>query len=63
MIVDEVYGHPNFARAPLAGYVAAVTLDRRHATAADAIMALPRYLVTDGARDGGGRSLDPTGPL
>jgi hypothetical protein len=23
-------------------------LDRRHATAADAIMALPRYLVTDG---------------
>jgi hypothetical protein len=35
-------------RANRAGYIAAVTLDRRHATMADAIMALPRYLVTDG---------------
>jgi peptidoglycan/xylan/chitin deacetylase (PgdA/CDA1 family) len=30
-----------------AGYLAAVTLQRRHATPADRIMALPRYLVTD----------------
>jgi hypothetical protein len=31
-----------------AGYVAAVALGRRHATTLDPIMALPRYLVTDG---------------
>jgi peptidoglycan/xylan/chitin deacetylase (PgdA/CDA1 family) len=30
-----------------AGYLAAVTLERRHAGSADLIMALPRYLVTD----------------
>jgi peptidoglycan/xylan/chitin deacetylase (PgdA/CDA1 family) len=36
-----------------AGYAAAVTLERRHATAADPILALPRYLVTD--RDRGAR--------
>ena len=35
-------------RAFHAGYVAAVTLGRRHATMLDPIMALPRYMVTDG---------------
>lgn len=35
-------------RAINAGYVAAVALGRRHATMLDPIMALPRYLVTDG---------------
>ena len=35
-------------RAIRAGYVAAVALGRRHATTLDPIMALPRYLVTDG---------------
>jgi hypothetical protein len=35
-------------RATRAGYVAAVALGRRHATMLDPIMALPRYLVTDG---------------
>jgi peptidoglycan/xylan/chitin deacetylase (PgdA/CDA1 family) len=39
---DELTG-----RAARAGYIAAVTLDRRHATMGDSIMALPRYLVTD----------------
>ena len=34
-------------RAARAGYIAAVTLDRRHATRTDSVMALPRYLVTD----------------
>jgi peptidoglycan/xylan/chitin deacetylase (PgdA/CDA1 family) len=42
-----IYDDDLMARAAGAGYVAAVTLDRRHATAADHIMALPRYLVTD----------------
>jgi peptidoglycan/xylan/chitin deacetylase (PgdA/CDA1 family) len=42
-----IYDDQLIAWASRAGYVAAVTLDRRHATAADAIMALPRYLVTD----------------
>jgi hypothetical protein len=31
-----------------AGYIAAVTLERRHATSADPIMALPRYLRPSG---------------
>jgi peptidoglycan/xylan/chitin deacetylase (PgdA/CDA1 family) len=43
-----IYDDQLMDRATRAGYIAAVTLDRRHATAADAIMALPRYLVTDG---------------
>jgi peptidoglycan/xylan/chitin deacetylase (PgdA/CDA1 family) len=51
-------------KAAEAGYVAAVTLERRHATKADQMLALPRYLVTDqdqGARfeallAGGGRA-------
>lgn len=34
-------------RAARAGYVAGVALGRRHATALDPIMALPRYLITD----------------
>jgi peptidoglycan/xylan/chitin deacetylase (PgdA/CDA1 family) len=33
-----------------AGYIAAVALGRRHATIRDPIMALPRYIVTDGDR-------------
>jgi peptidoglycan/xylan/chitin deacetylase (PgdA/CDA1 family) len=37
-------------KASEAGYIAAVTLGRRHATAADPSMALPRYLVTDADR-------------
>jgi len=40
-----------------AGYVAAVTLERRHATSADPIMALPRYLVTDEDRGARFRAL------
>ena len=35
-------------RAAHAGYVGAVALERRHATVRDPIMALQRYLVTDG---------------
>jgi peptidoglycan/xylan/chitin deacetylase (PgdA/CDA1 family) len=42
-----IYDDELVAWASRTGYVAAVTLDRRHATTADAIMALPRYLVTD----------------
>jgi len=37
-----------YARA--AGYRAGVTLERRHARAGDDLLALPRYLVTDGDR-------------
>lgn len=33
-----------------AGYVAAFTLERRHARATDPLMALPRYLMTDADR-------------
>jgi peptidoglycan/xylan/chitin deacetylase (PgdA/CDA1 family) len=40
-----------------AGYVAAVTLERRHATAADQLLALPRYLVTDDDRGSRFRAL------
>jgi peptidoglycan/xylan/chitin deacetylase (PgdA/CDA1 family) len=43
-----IYDDELMDRATRAGYIAAVTLDRRHATIADAIMALPRYRVTDG---------------
>ena len=42
---DELVGD-----AVAAGYVAAVTLDRRHASAADRVMALPRYLMNDRVR-------------
>jgi peptidoglycan/xylan/chitin deacetylase (PgdA/CDA1 family) len=34
-------------QAVAAGYVAGVTLDRRHARTGDRVMALPRYLMTD----------------
>jgi hypothetical protein len=47
-----IYDNELMDRATRAGDIAAVTLDRRHATAADAIMALPRYLVP--AEDNGG---------
>lgn len=34
-------------KAVAAGYVAALTLERRHASRSDSLMALPRYLMTD----------------
>lgn len=37
-------------RAHEAGYAAAFTIERRHAGAADVMMALPRYLMTNGDR-------------
>jgi peptidoglycan/xylan/chitin deacetylase (PgdA/CDA1 family) len=40
-------------RAARAGYVAGLALGRRHATVHDPLLALPRYLITDG--DQGGR--------
>lgn len=48
-----IYDDQLIAWASQVGYVAGVSLDRRHATAGDPIMALPRYLVTD--RDSGAR--------
>jgi peptidoglycan/xylan/chitin deacetylase (PgdA/CDA1 family) len=42
-----IYDDDLIGRAARAGYIAAVTLDRRHATPSDSVMALPRYLVTD----------------
>jgi len=36
------------AKAAEAGYVATFTIDRRHATAADPVMKLPRYLLVNG---------------
>jgi peptidoglycan/xylan/chitin deacetylase (PgdA/CDA1 family) len=44
-----VYDEDLFSIARDCGYVAAVTLDRRLVTARDALMALPRFLVTDTA--------------
>ena len=38
------------ARARTAGYVAALSIERRPATVNDPLMALPRYLMTDAAR-------------
>jgi peptidoglycan/xylan/chitin deacetylase (PgdA/CDA1 family) len=35
-----------------AGYVAALTMERRPASTLDKVMALPRYLMTNGERDG-----------
>jgi peptidoglycan/xylan/chitin deacetylase (PgdA/CDA1 family) len=43
-----IYDGELIGRATRAGYIAAVTLERRHATKTDSIMALPRYLITDG---------------
>jgi peptidoglycan/xylan/chitin deacetylase (PgdA/CDA1 family) len=42
-----IYDDDLIGRAAGSGYIAAVTLDRRHATSRDSVMALPRYLVTD----------------
>jgi peptidoglycan/xylan/chitin deacetylase (PgdA/CDA1 family) len=44
-----------------AGYTAAFTLERRHATAADRLMALPRYLITDADRGARFEALLPGG--
>jgi peptidoglycan/xylan/chitin deacetylase (PgdA/CDA1 family) len=41
-----IYDDELIHAAAAAGYVAAVTLERRHARTADPLMALPRYLVT-----------------
>ena len=40
-----VYDDELIGEAVAAGYVAGLTLDRRHATASDRVMALPRYLM------------------
>jgi peptidoglycan/xylan/chitin deacetylase (PgdA/CDA1 family) len=48
-----LYDEELMRKAAEAGYVAAVTLERHHASSADPILALPRYLVTD--RDRGAR--------
>jgi peptidoglycan/xylan/chitin deacetylase (PgdA/CDA1 family) len=45
-----IYDDELIAHAAAAGYVGAVTLDRRPATPMDRVMALPRYLMTDGDR-------------
>jgi peptidoglycan/xylan/chitin deacetylase (PgdA/CDA1 family) len=45
-----IYDDELIAQATAAGYVAAVTLDRRPAGPTDRLMALPRYLMTDADR-------------
>jgi peptidoglycan/xylan/chitin deacetylase (PgdA/CDA1 family) len=45
-----------------AGYVAAVTLDRRVVTSRDQLMALPRFLVTDAATGRSFAAMLPEGP-
>lgn len=42
-----IYDDRLISRAIAAGYVAAFTIERRHAGASDNIMTLPRYLMTD----------------
>jgi peptidoglycan/xylan/chitin deacetylase (PgdA/CDA1 family) len=42
-----IYDDALMTQAVAAGYVAGFTLERRHATAGDRVMALPRYLITD----------------
>jgi peptidoglycan/xylan/chitin deacetylase (PgdA/CDA1 family) len=42
-----IYDDELIGQALAAGYVAGFTLDRRHASADDRLMALPRYLMTD----------------
>lgn len=42
-----IYDDELIAAAGAAGYVAGFTLDRRHPSAADRPLALPRYLITD----------------
>jgi hypothetical protein len=48
-----IYDDELINKARTAGYVAALTLERRHASRSDSVMALPRYLITD--RDRGTR--------
>ena len=45
-----IYDDRLISKAVAAGYVAAFTIERRHAGASDNIMALPRYLMTDSDR-------------
>jgi len=45
-----IYDDRLISRAIAAGYVAAFTIERRHAGASDNIMTLPRYLMTDSDR-------------
>jgi len=45
-----IYDDELISKAIAAGYVAAVTLDRRHTNPSDSLMALPRYLMTDADR-------------
>jgi peptidoglycan/xylan/chitin deacetylase (PgdA/CDA1 family) len=42
-----IYDNELIQKAVAAGYVAALTLERRHASRSDSLMALPRYLMTD----------------
>lgn len=42
-----IYDDELIAAASAAGYIAGFTLDRRHPSAADRPLALPRYLITD----------------
>jgi len=42
-----IYDDYLLAKAAAAGYVATFTIDRRHATAADPVMKLPRYLLVN----------------
>ena len=43
-----IYDDYLLAKAGEAGYVATFTIDRRHATSADSVMKLPRYLLVNG---------------
>jgi peptidoglycan/xylan/chitin deacetylase (PgdA/CDA1 family) len=45
-----IYDDDLIKTAVAAGYIAAVTLDRHHASLSDPLMALPRYLMTDADR-------------
>jgi peptidoglycan/xylan/chitin deacetylase (PgdA/CDA1 family) len=48
-----LYDDDLIKKAMAAGYIAAVTLDRHHASLSDPLMALPRYLMTDADRGKG----------
>jgi peptidoglycan/xylan/chitin deacetylase (PgdA/CDA1 family) len=45
-----IYDEFLMKKASAAGYIAAFTLDRRRATSADPLLALPRFLMTNGER-------------
>jgi peptidoglycan/xylan/chitin deacetylase (PgdA/CDA1 family) len=45
-----IYDDELIREAVAVGYIAALTLERRHASMSDPLMALPRYLMTDGDR-------------